>query len=99
MCNKHVFWQCLKIRESRRNGARSWQDHFHECITDAACPGRFKRTAKTASLHHSKELDVTIGINVDDGYATNTIFGEGFRIPLFEDGVEGKPTDHAWHGL
>ena len=34
-----------------------------------ACPGRFKRSANTASFYHSKELDVTIEIHVDDGYA------------------------------
>ena len=68
-CKKPVLWQCLKVREGRRNGARSWQDHFHECLTDEACPGRFKRNMKTASLYHSKELDVTIDIHVDDGYA------------------------------
>ena len=32
MCNKPVLWQCLKVSEGRRNGARSWQDHFHECM-------------------------------------------------------------------
>ena len=44
MHKKPVLWQCLKVREGRRNSARSWQDHFHECIIDSACPGRFKRS-------------------------------------------------------
>ena len=70
MHKKPVLWQCLKVRERRRNGARSWQDHVHECIIDSARPGRFKRSAKTASLYLSRELDVTIEIHVDDGYAT-----------------------------
>ena len=50
MCKKPVLWPCLKVREGRRNGARSWQDHFHECLTDEACPGKLKRDMKTASL-------------------------------------------------
>ena len=25
---KQVLWQCLKVREGRRKGARAWQDHF-----------------------------------------------------------------------
>ena len=36
-----VVWQCLKVREGRRSGARSWQEHFLATLTDAACPGAF----------------------------------------------------------
>ena len=25
---QHVLWQCLKVREGRRKGARAWQGHF-----------------------------------------------------------------------
>ncbi|MFM7987255.1 MAG: hypothetical protein ACKPKO_48875, partial [Candidatus Fonsibacter sp.] len=54
ICKKPVLWQCLRVTEGRRNGAKSWQDHFHECLTEEACPGRFKRNMKTPSLYHSK---------------------------------------------
>ena len=43
---KDVVWQCLKVREGRRSGARSWQEHFLACITDAAFPGSFKLNLK-----------------------------------------------------
>ena len=27
---QHVLWQCFKVREGRRKGARAWQDYFIE---------------------------------------------------------------------
>ena len=29
---QHVLWQCLKVREGRRKGARAWQDQFIETL-------------------------------------------------------------------
>ena len=29
---QHILWQCLKVRESRRQGARAWQDHFVDTL-------------------------------------------------------------------
>ena len=31
-----VLWQCLKVREGRRKGARAWQDHFVDAIFEGA---------------------------------------------------------------
>ena len=36
---QHVLWQCLKVREGRRKGARAWQDHFVETLLSQDCPG------------------------------------------------------------
>ena len=70
MAGKPIFWQCLKVREGRRNGARSWQEHFLEQITSSSCPGKFKQNLKTPSLYFSAELDVVIDLHVDDGYCS-----------------------------
>ena len=40
---QHVLWQCLKVREGRRKGARAWQDHFIETLLSQDCPGSFKQ--------------------------------------------------------
>ena len=39
---QHVLWQCLKVREGRRKGARAWQDHFIETLLSQDCPGIFE---------------------------------------------------------
>ena len=67
---KKVLWQCLKVREGRRSGAKSWQEHFAACIQANECPGQFKQNPKTPSQYHSISLDVTVDLHVDDGYAT-----------------------------
>ena len=41
---QHVLWQCLKVREGRRKGARAWQDHFIETLLSQDCPGSFKQS-------------------------------------------------------
>ena len=38
---QHVLWQCLKMREGRRKGARTWQDHFIENTVVARLPRIF----------------------------------------------------------
>ena len=60
--------QCLKVREGRRKGARSWQDHFVEKLLSADCPGHFKQSSKSPTIFHSGELDITMDVHVDDGY-------------------------------
>ena len=64
-----VLWQCLKVHEGRRNGARSWADHFYSCLTDPGCPGESKQNPKSPTLYHSRSLDITLDTHVDDGYA------------------------------
>ena len=39
---QHVLWQCLKVREGRRKGARAWQDHFIGHIVVARLPRIFQ---------------------------------------------------------
>ena len=41
---QHVLWQCLKVREGRRKGARAWQDHFIDTLLSQDCPGAFKQS-------------------------------------------------------
>ena len=39
---EQVLWQCLNVREGRREGARAWQDHFVDTLLSKECPGNFK---------------------------------------------------------
>ena len=64
-----VLWQCLKVLEGRKNGARSWAYHFCSCLTDPGCPGEVKQNTKSPTLYHSRSLDITLDIHMDDGYA------------------------------
>ena len=68
LVQKDVLWQCLKVREGRRNGARSWQEHFLATITSSSCPGKFKQNPKSPSMYYSSELDILMDLHVDDGY-------------------------------
>ena len=34
---KDIVWQCLKVREGRRKGARAWQDHFVDILLGKEC--------------------------------------------------------------
>ena len=52
--NRPVLWQCLKVREGRRHGARTWADHFCQVLTEPGCPGDFKQNAKSPTLYHSR---------------------------------------------
>ena len=47
---QHVLWQCLKVREGRRKGARAWQDHFIETLLSQDCPGSFKQSLKSSTI-------------------------------------------------
>ena len=40
----------LKVRESRRKGARAWQDHFIETLLSQDCPGSFKQSLKSPTI-------------------------------------------------
>ena len=58
---------CLEVREDRRKGARSGQEHFCTCIADASCPGSFMQNSKCPSIHFSRLLDVGIGVHRHGG--------------------------------
>ena len=62
------LWQCLKVREGRRKGARSWQDHFVEKLLSNDCPGNFKQSGKSPTIFHSRELNITMDVHIDDDY-------------------------------
>ena len=36
------LWQCLKVTEGRRKGARAWQDHFVDILLSRECPGNLQ---------------------------------------------------------
>jgi hypothetical protein len=65
-----MVWQCFKVLQGRRNGARIWQKHFLACITDATCPGQVKQNFKAPSLSYSQIVDVLLGLHEDDGYTS-----------------------------
>ena len=60
----------MAVREGRRKGARAWQDHFVEILLGKECPGSFLRSWKSPTIFHSKDLDITMDVHVDDGYVT-----------------------------
>ncbi len=37
---KQVLWQCLKVRERKSNGARNWQTHLCNVLTESECQGK-----------------------------------------------------------
>ena len=65
---RRVLWQCLRVREGRRNGARCWQEHFCSVLTSSECPGRFAQNPKAPPMYFSRSLDILIDLHVDDGY-------------------------------
>ena len=67
---QHVLWQCLKVREGRRNGARAWQDHFIETLLSQDCPGFFKQSLKSPTIVYSSNFEAALDLHVDDGYMT-----------------------------
>ena len=80
---QHVLWQCLKVREGRRKGARAWQDHFVDILLSKECPANFKQSLKPRSnLFYSSEFEIALGLHVDDGYVTGPAekHEEGVRI-------------------
>ena len=66
----HVLWQCLKVREGRRKGARAWQDHFIETLLSQDCPGPFKQSLKSPTIFYSSDFEAALDLHVDDGYMT-----------------------------
>ena len=56
-----VLWQCFKVREGRRKGARAWQDHFVEKLLDTKCPGQFKQSLKTPTIFYSASFEIASG--------------------------------------
>ena len=67
---QHVLWQCLKVREGRRKGARAWQDHFIETLLSQDCPGSFKQSLKSPTIFYSSDFETALDLHVDDGYMT-----------------------------
>ena len=67
---QHVLWQCLKVREGRRKGARAWQDHFIETLLSQDCPKSFKQSLKSPTIFHSNDFEAALDLYVDDGYTT-----------------------------
>ena len=50
---QHLLWQCLKVREGRRKGARAWQDHFVDILLAKGCLGAFKQSLKSPTIFSS----------------------------------------------
>ena len=69
---QHVLWQCLKVREGRRKGARAWQDHFIETLLSQDCPGSFKQSLKSPTFFYSTDFEAALDLHVDDGYMTGS---------------------------
>ena len=67
---QHVLWQCLKVREGRRKGARAWQDHFIETLVSQDCPGSSKQSLKSPTIFYSSDFEAALDLHVDDGYMT-----------------------------
>ena len=67
---QHVLWQCLKVREGRRKGARAWQEHFIETLLSQDCPGSFKQSLKSPTIFYSSDFETALDLHVDDGYMT-----------------------------
>ena len=67
---QHVLWQCLKVREGGRKGARAWQDHFIETLLSQDCPGSFKQSLKSPTIFYSSDFEAALDLHVDDGYMT-----------------------------
>ena len=66
---QHVLWQCLKVREGRRKGARAWQDHFIETVV-ARLPKIFQRESEVPTIFYSSDFETALGLHVDDGCMT-----------------------------
>ena len=69
---QHVLWQCLKVREGRRKGARAWQDHFIETLLSQDCPGSFKQSLKSPTIFYSSDFETALDLRVDDGVHDRT---------------------------
>ena len=67
---QHVLWQCLKVREGRRKGARAWQDHFIETLLSQDCPGSSKQSLKSPPIFYLSDFEAALDLHVDDGYVT-----------------------------
>ena len=67
---QHELWQCLKVREGRRKGARAWQDHFIDTLLSKDCPGSFKQSLKSPTIFYSSDFEAALDLHVDDGYMT-----------------------------
>ena len=63
---QHVLRQCLKVRESRRKGARAWQDHFIDTLLSPDCPGSFKQSLKSPTNFYSSDFEAALDLHVDD---------------------------------
>ena len=44
-----VLRQCLRVREGRRTGSKSWQDHFRKVICEEAFPNKVLSNPKCPS--------------------------------------------------
>ena len=64
------LWQCLKVTEGRRKGARAWQDHFVDILLSRECLGTFKQSLKSLAISYSSEFEIALDLHVDDGYVT-----------------------------
>ena len=67
---QHILWQCLKVREGRREGARAWKDHFMNTLLSQDCPRAFKQSLKSPTLFYSSDFEVALDLHVDDGDMT-----------------------------
>ena len=54
---QHKLWQCLKVREGRREGATAWQDHLVDILLSKECLGTFKHSLKFTTIFYSSEFD------------------------------------------
>ena len=70
VAGEEVLWQCTKLREARRKGARAWQDHCVDTLLSKERPGHFKQSLKSPAIFDSSELKIAMDLHVDDGYVT-----------------------------
>ena len=55
---QHVLWQCLKMREGRRKGARAWQDHFVDTLPSKECREAFEQSLKSPTIFYSSKFEI-----------------------------------------
>ena len=68
---QHVLWQCLKVREGRRKGARAWQDQFIETLLVARLPKIFQTESEVSRRFlYSSDFEAALDLHVDDGCMT-----------------------------
>ena len=65
------LWQCLKVTEGRRKGARAWQDHFVDILLWTEVSGNLQAESEVpCSFLFERVREIALDLHVDDGYVT-----------------------------